>query len=211
MEIRTIKTSWGTGQLKHNTHVITGEKTCIVIDAGCPLEEVRKITNLPIEAVFITHGHFDHVNYIEEYDALGVSIYASKYLKDFLFDQILNASGNKSYRAKNIVPVENNEIIEALIGDIKCFETPGHSEDSVCYLLDDKALFSGDTVFAIAVGRVDLPTGNAETLISSLERILSLEFNEVYTGHGRTSTKDELKTNIPKLIPYIKVMSDKTL
>lgn len=204
MEIKTIKTFWETGQLKHNTHVIIGNKTCVVIDAGAPLEEVRKITDLPIEAVFITHGHFDHINYIEEYDELGVSIYASKYLKDFMFDEILNASGNKSYRAKNIVPIENGEVIETLVGDIKCFETPGHSEDSMCYLLNDEVLFSGDTVFSVEVGSIDLPTGDTIQLLASLDKILNLNFNEMFTGHGRKSTKEEQLSNIPRWINYFR-------
>ena len=204
MEIKTIKSTWGKGQLDQNTHVIIGDKTCVVIDAGAPLSEIKKLTSLPIEAVFITHGHFDHVEYIEEYDKLGVPIYASEKLSKFLEDSQLNVSSNKTYKVKNIVPMHDGEKIECLLGFVKCFETPGHSEDSMCYILNDGALFSGDTVFSIAVGRTDLPTGDVEELISSIERILNLKFGSVYAGHGRISTKEEQKTNISKWINYLR-------
>ena len=83
MEIKTIKTDWGIGEMKQNTHVIIGDKTCVVIDAGSPLQDAKNLTPLPIEAVFITHGHFDHVEYIEEYDKLGVPIYACEEILRF--------------------------------------------------------------------------------------------------------------------------------
>ena len=88
--------------------------------------------------------------------------------------------------------------------NIKCLHTPGHSIDSMCYLINDEILFSGDTVFSVAVGRTDLPTGNTNELIKSLNRILNLDFNLLYTGHGRPSSKHEQQTNIPKWIDYLK-------
>lgn len=211
MEIKTIKTSWGSGEMKQNTYVVEGDKTCVVIDAGAQLWQVQELTDKPIEAVFITHGHFDHVDYIEEYDKLGVPIYASKHLKDVLFDEILNVSGHKSYKVKNIVTIEDDNVIEALTGDIKCMETPGHSEDSMCYLLNNQILFSGDTVFSIAVGRTDLPTGNSKELIKSLNRILNLDYITLFTGHGRPSDKQEQNKNIPKWIDYLTKKGEQNL
>jgi glyoxylase-like metal-dependent hydrolase (beta-lactamase superfamily II) len=211
MEITTIKTSWGEGELKQNTHVIIGENTCVVIDAGSPLSEVEKLTDKPIEAVFITHGHFDHVEHIEEFDKLNVPIYASEQTADFLFDEILNVSGNKTYQVKNLVPVLDNEEIECSVGTIKCLYTPGHSEDSMCYLLqgEENILFSGDTVFSVAVGSIELPTGDKVKLISSLDRILKTKFNTMYTGHGKVSSKNEQLTNIPIWKSYLTNQKDK--
>jgi glyoxylase-like metal-dependent hydrolase (beta-lactamase superfamily II) len=70
----------------------------------------------------------------------------------------------------------------------------------MCYLLDNEILFSGDTVFSVAVGRDDLPTSNTNELINSLNRILNLDYKQLFTGHGRPSDKEEQKTNIPKWI-----------
>jgi len=206
MEVKTIKTPWGVGNMKQNTHVVVGDKTCVVIDAGSSLELIKSKIKQPIEAVFITHGHFDHVEYIEEYDKLDVPIYASPEIIQFLQDANLNVSGNKTYKVKNIVPVLDNETIECCVGKVTCIATPGHSDDSMCYLVDDnkaKALFSGDTLFSVTVGRIDLPTGDAEKLIESLEKISNFDYDVMLTGHGRDSRKSEQEKNIPKWINYL--------
>ena len=209
MEIKTIKTDWG-GDLKQNTHIIIGDKTCVVIDAGSPLSRIKELTDKKIEAVFITHGHFDHVEHIEEYDKLGVPIYVSEETPLFLKDSNLNASRSKTYKVKNLVSLQDGDKIECSVGTIECVKTPGHSDDSMCYMFDSNLLFSGDTVFSVAVGRIDLPTGDAKALIRSLERILNLEFEMVYTGHGKTATKEEVNATITQLIPYIR-SSEKSL
>ena len=206
MEIKTIKTDWGADELKQNTHVIIGDKSCVVIDAGSPLQDVKNLTWLPIEAVFITHGHFDHVEYIEEYDKLGVPIYVSEETPMFLNDINLNVSRYKTYKVQNLVPLQDGDKIECCVGTIECVKTPGHSEDSMCYLLhgETNALFSGDTVFSVAIGRDDLPTGDTLQLLASLDKILNLNFNEMFTGHGRKSTKEEQLSNIPRWINYFR-------
>ena len=84
MKIETIKTLWSENELKQNTYVVVGDSSCVVIDAGCPLAKIREITDKPIEAVFITHGHYDHIEYIEEYDKLGVPIFCCYLTENFL-------------------------------------------------------------------------------------------------------------------------------
>ena len=78
----------------------------------------------------------------------------------------------------------------------------------MCYLIDETYLFSGDTVFSVAVGRDDLPTANTKELIKSLTKILNLDYKFLYTGHGRPSSKDEQKQNIPKWIDYLNRKGD---
>ena len=72
------------------------------------------------------------------------------------------------------------------------------------YLINDKYLFTGDTVFSVAVGRDDLPTSNTNKLIESLNKILNLNYKTLYAGHGRPSDKEEQQTNIPKWIDYLR-------
>jgi len=76
MEINTIKIKWSENQLKQNTHIVEFNDSCIIVDAGCSIENIKEITNKPIISVFITHGHFDHIKEIEAYDKLNVPIYA---------------------------------------------------------------------------------------------------------------------------------------
>jgi len=207
MNVKTVKIKWAENELSQNTHIVEFEDCCIVIDAGCEIKKAKEITNKPIKAVFLTHGHFDHIKNIEEYDKLNVPIYAHKNILELLEDEYKNASllfnQPHKYNIININFVEDNEEIEIENHIIKCLHTPGHSIDSTCYLLDNETLFSGDTVFSVAVGRDDLPTGNTNELIKSLNRILNLDYKQLFTGHGRPSDKSEQKTNIPKWIDYL--------
>ena len=210
MNIQTIKTIWAEGELKQNTHVIINDESCVVVDAGCPLDQVRAVCDKPIKAVLLTHGHFDHIQYVNEYDKLGVPIYASEHIVEMLSDTQKNVS---FWHTPTIFNIDNLQLLQdgdeiMLDGyDIRCYHTPGHSIDSMCYLVDNRYLFSGDTVFSVAVGRTDLPTGDVDTLIQSLNKVLSIEFEELYTGHGRNSKKEEQLINIPKWIERLKEMN----
>ena len=207
MNIKTIKLKWAENELSQNTHIVELENACIVTDAGCDFETIKEITNKPIEAVFLTHGHFDHVKDIEEYSKLNIPIYANEHITKILSDETKNVSllfnQPKKFNIKNINFVEDGEEIVIYGHIIKCLHTPGHSIDSMSYLLDDEILFSGDTLFSVAVGRDDLPTSNTKELIKSLKRILDLDYKSLLTGHGRSSDKVEQKTNIPKWIDYL--------
>ena len=213
MDIKTIKIKWAENELSQNTHIVELNNSCIVIDAGCSVETIKEKTTKPIKAVFLTHGHYDHIKCVEEYDKLNIPIYASGYISELLNDQYKNASllFNQpcKFNVKNIKFIENNEIIEIDNHKIKFLYTPGHSIDSMCYLLDDEILFSGDTVFSVAVGRDDLPTGDTQELIESLKEILNLDYKTLYTGHGRPSVKEEQNTNIPKFIDYLRDKENK--
>jgi hydroxyacylglutathione hydrolase len=68
--------------------------------------------------------------------------------------------------------------------------TPGHTEGSVCLVApDDRMLFSGDTLFAGGWGRVDLPGGSADAMVTSLSRLALLDDPlRVLPGHGRPTT-----------------------
>lgn len=211
MDIKTIKIKWAENELSQNTHIVEFEDCCVVIDAGCSVETIKGITTKPIKAVFITHGHFDHILYIEEYDKLNIPIYADKHTIEILNNETKNVSlmfgCNKTFKVKNLNLVCDNQEIEIDGNIIKCLYTPGHSIDSMSFIIDNN-LFSGDTVFSVAVGRDDLPTSNTIELIQSLNKILNLDYKSLYTGHGRPSDKQEQKTNIPKWIDYLNKKGD---
>ena len=212
MNIKTIKTVWSKDELKQNTHILELEQGCLVIDAGCSLKEIKKVTEKPILAVLITHGHFDHIRYIEDYDKLAVPICASKYITKVLEYSTLNLScweKPKRYKLNNLFALEDKDELDLEECKIQCYRTPGHSKDSMCYLIDNKYLFSGDTVFSVAIGRLDLPTGDTQDMIKSLNFINNLPFEEVYTGHGRASTKEEQIDNISKWVEDLKYITNK--
>lgn len=222
MKVDTIRTNWAETELEQNTHVVTIGKKCIIVDAGARLDDVMNIVgDKKVEAILITHAHFDHISNIDAYEiAFGCPIIMNEHSKKFLHDTHLNASkyfvGEIIFDAENIHYVKGKETLRIAGIDVKTIYSPGHSDDSMCYLLsypegkrvpktkENKILFSGDTCFARAVGRTDLATGNPKRLIVSLNHILKLDFTNVYTGHMRSSTKQEQEQNITTWIRYIK-------
>lgn len=215
MKVQTIKVKWAENELSQNTHIVEYEDGCILIDAGCSLEEVKQITDKPIKAILITHAHFDHIKSIAQYDSSRIKIYAHKSVLEVLNNETNNASilfnEPKKFKLNNLYLLEDQEELDFGTLNIQCLYTPGHSIDSMCYLINNEILFSGDTVFSVAVGRDDLPTSNTTKLIESLNKILNLNYISLFAGHGRPSDKNEQKTNIPKWINYLTKAKSKIL
>ena len=222
MKVDTIRTNWADTELAQNTHIITIGEKCIIVDAGAKLQEVLEIVgNKKVEAILITHAHFDHISCIDAYEiAFGCPIYLHEKSERFLTDPELNVSKyfvqDITFEVENLHYLKGKETLNIAGVSVRAIYTPGHSEDSMCYLVcdtnnncqddvgEDCILFTGDTLFARAVGRTDLSTGNPKTLIASLNHILKFKFNNVYTGHLRATTKQEQLTNVPTWINYIK-------
>lgn len=204
MDVKTVKVKWAENELSQNTHIIEFDTGCVLIDAGCSVQQVTQLTDKPIKAVLLTHAHFDHIKNIQEYDNLNIKIYAHKAVLEMLNNTVNNASllfnQPTKYKINNLYLLVDEDELDIGELNIRCLYTPGHSIDSMCYLINEEYLFSGDTVFSVAIGRTDLPTGDTEKLISSLKRIQNLNYNTLYTGHGRVSNKQEQDINIPKWI-----------
>lgn len=236
MKVQTIRTIWAESELQQNTHVITIGNKCIIVDAGASLEDVlNAVGDKKVEAILITHAHFDHISNIDAYEiAFGCPIIMNEHSKKFLHNPVLNVSKffvqDIIFDAENINYIKGKETLNIAGIDVQAIYTPGHSEDSMCFLCVDnnvednsqlimemisnkqdisdveqqKVLFTGDTCFAKAVGRTDLSTGNPKRLIISLNQLLKLDFVTAYTGHMRHTTKLEQLSNIPTWIRYIK-------
>ncbi len=215
MKIDTIRTNWADSELDQNTHIITIDNKCIIVDACAKLEDIMPyVEGKSVEAILITHAHFDHIASIDAYEiAFKCPIYMNEHGKVFLADPELNLSKyfvhDETFEVENIHYLKGKETLHLAGLDIEAIYTPGHSSDSMCYLCsqegeEEKVLFTGDTCFARAVGRTDLATGNPKRLIVSLNHILKLDFATAYTGHMRATTKEEQEKNIPTWIRYIK-------
>ena len=97
----------------------------------------------------------------------------------------------------NLVKLNDNDSFFLLGHKFRVLHTPGHTLGSACYIMDDKIMFSGDTLFQVGIGRIDFPTGNANKMIESLQKIKKLDKGlKIYPGHGVSTTLDfELKYN----------------
>lgn len=187
------------GRVQTNCYIVRdpGSKEAVVIDPADQAEKIDKYlkeNDLVCKRILLTHGHFDHITGAESLKGLtGADIYAHENEVDLLRDPDLNASAIMGYevRLEPDILLKDKEEFEAAGMTWQVIYTPGHTGGGVCYYLKDKGiLFSGDTLFHESVGRTDLPTGNHEQLMESVNgRLLVLpDETEVYPGHGRPTT-----------------------
>lgn len=186
------------GAYQTNCYIIHEQhsSSCCVIDPGYNPETILDTLDalgLTLEAILLTHGHFDHVGAVRDLAAdTGCQVYICA--EDLALPQQLTAG--VLYHTQTYA--EGTRLHLAGL-DISVLQTPGHTPGSVCLLIDD-TLFTGDTLFAGSCGRTDLPGGSWEQMQCSLSRLASLEPNYwVLPGHGEsTSLSDEKKHN-----PYL--------
>jgi glyoxylase-like metal-dependent hydrolase (beta-lactamase superfamily II) len=180
------------GQIETNCYIVTDEKTlkCVVIDPGDESNTILdylEANQLKAEAVFLTHGHFDHrlaVNTVSEETGAPVWINQKDVATGGRYDQFKLTADEKVR-----FYVEGDKIDVGSLS-FTVLETPGHSPGSVT-LRCENALFTGDTLFRNSAGRTDLGEGNVQVLLRSLNRLSQLDGDfEVYPGHMDASTLD---------------------
>lgn len=199
-----------TGMIGTNTYLVINEdtRTGILIDPAAfskELEETMAKEQLHLAAVFLTHGHFDHIMGIEDVlNQYNVPVYAHREEKELLNDatQNLSAMYGKGYTFSHAVYVEDGEELEVAGFLFQVIYTPGHTKGGCCYYcFKEGILFSGDTLFCGSVGRTDFPTGSSSVLIRSVEEKLMVlpDGTKVYPGHMEETTIAFEKRNNPFL------------
>ena len=187
------------GSYQTNCYIIHEEasKTCCVIDPGYTPEVVLdKVASLglTVEAILLTHGHFDHVGGVKEIASeTGCDVYLCA--DDLAMPPMMTAG--KLYYTKTYE--EGTQLSLAGL-DIHVIHTPGHTPGSVC-LMCENTIFSGDTLFWGSCGRTDFPGGSWATIRQSLLRLAQLSGDyDVYPGHG-DATKLSFERNFN---PYMR-------
>ncbi|CAN5328624.1 MBL fold metallo-hydrolase [soil metagenome] len=185
------------GPMSNFSYIIADDnsKFAAIVDPSWDLEKILRILEKEkwqAKMIINTHNHFDHIQGNEQIAAAtGAPIlqYA--------------LSGQKG----NHVTVKDGEQIK--LGDtvITVLHTPGHSKESICLLVDDKFVFTGDTLFVESCGRIDLAGGDVDEMYDSLLNKVR-QLNEqliVYPGHNYGSspwsTISKEKKNNPTLQP----------
>jgi glyoxylase-like metal-dependent hydrolase (beta-lactamase superfamily II) len=161
---------------------------------------------LRLRHVLVTHAHPDHVNGLEELlEATDAKVYLNEAEPGYLSEMGKFFQMSVEFlkrRSGNIQLVSDNEEVQVGKVLVRCLHTPGHTPGSQCFLIG-KTLFSGDTLFVDACGRIDLPGGDAEKMWWSLNRKLRALEDDIilYPGHNYggqpTSTLGEQKRSNP--------------
>ena len=183
------------GPLGVNTYFLINEltKQAVVIDGGENYKKVKQVEEslgVKIVALLLTHAHFDHSGNAKKLQDDGAKVYISS-----IDAPKLNNDGNLGYRFgrkfENLIAdhlLENNEELNIAGIKIKAIATPGHTDGSMTFMVDNM-LFTGDTLFLESVGRTDFPTGDKNKLINSVKILLSLDGDyQVYPGHEDFTT-----------------------
>ncbi len=197
------------GQLGTNCYIMVNHDTnaCIVFDPADEAPVLKEIFDHPefqLQAIFLTHGHIDHIGAAKELkDMYNVPIYASKEEND----QILTKVGaNLSAMFGNPMTLEADELLQdgqkvEIIGTtLTCILTPGHTAGGMCFYCEEmKSVIAGDTLFCESVGRTDFPTGSGSVLERSIrEKLFALpEDTKVFPGHMNMTTIGWEKENNP--------------
>lgn len=197
------------GPLQTNAYLLMNEEgKGIIIDPGMnPGALIKRINNLnlEIEAIVLTHAHFDHMGGVDEVRKLkGCPVYLHDLESEWLTSPKLNGSLNWSQMTGPLstdaaeYDLADGQQLELIGHRFDVYHTPGHSPGSVS-LLCGNDLFAGDVLFRLGVGRTDLYGGRERDLMDSIHNKLFVLKDEVkvYPGHGPRTTIGYERSNNP--------------
>lgn len=185
------------GALGENAYIVEndGHAGVFLIDPGDDYAAlVRALSGRSLEAVCLTHAHYDHMLAAPGLIAdTGAKLYVGAKDMPALNDDRLNlynAAWSRLPAPQGLKARAYGEELEVCGVVLKIVPTPGHTPGGVClYAEDEGVLFSGDTLFCAGYGRVDFPGSNAADMRRSLFKLFALPGDtRVYPGHGEGTT-----------------------
>jgi len=194
-----------------------GGGRCVIVDPGMTTaSEQEKLcqylsgAGLIPEAILLTHGHFDHIfgvaALLDRYAGLPVYMHpAERKNVRIAPSYACYIEGCDIRNDFPTVDIADGQTLSLAGLSIQVIATPGHAPGGVCYYFpEDGLLLSGDTLFAGAIGRSDLPGGDYDDLIRSvMDRIMVLPGDvEVIPGHGPATTIGREAMTNPFLVPF---------
>lgn len=192
MEIKTLPL----GLYQTNCYVVWEETadTCVVIDPGYETRELETLLekeNKKVEAVLLTHCHFDHVGGVESLARReNCPVYICQ--GDLSLPPVM--TGGEIYYTHTYA---DGDVLHLAGLNFRVLHTPGHTPGCVC-LQCENALFTGDTLFAGSCGRTDFPGSSPRDMAASLKRLAALQGDfRVLPGHGVETTLNEERRSNP--------------
>jgi glyoxylase-like metal-dependent hydrolase (beta-lactamase superfamily II) len=196
------------GPLQENSYIVRrpDATSAVIVDPGDEaarlLAAIAELGIGSLEAILLTHCHFDHVGAVKAvHDATGAPVWCPELETEMLADidayTFPGFGPFENYTADHTIAGGETLELAGLTLDVRF--TPGHSPGHVTYALrNELALLSGDVLFQDSVGRTDLPGGDWPTLLASIESLID-EFppeTRVYPGHmGVTTLGNERAAN----------------
>lgn len=207
-----------TGPLDVNTYIVINGNVGFVVDPGGDAQEIYSIfrkQKAKIEAILLTHAHFDHIGGVAELCRIASKGEDGKenlqniptvFLHKDELEKIgsyKNLGFSMNVNPEKFVPdilLKGGETLKIAGLDVKVIHTPGHAKGSLCYVVSDK-IFVGDTLFFMSYGRTDFYDGNAKDLKNSIvNKLFALKGNyTILPGHGEPTTLDFERVNNPVL------------
>ena len=200
------------GPVQENCFIVRSKdaERAVIIDPGEEAERLLEALDAlgikAVEAILITHTHFDHIGAVAPVaKATRAPVYCPE-LETQVLANIMDYvpwpgfGPFESYDAEHTVAGGDTLELAGLTLDV--LFTPGHSPGHVTYAVrDQNALFSGDVLFQGSVGRVDLPGGSWETLLASIESLTNAfpPGTTVHPGHGPLTTLGHERATNPFL------------
>ena len=188
------------GPLQCNCTILGDEETreAIIVDPGDEITRIQRRLQelgLTLKQILITHAHIDHVGGALKLKSLtGAPIYLNE--ADLPLLQMMASQAAWLGIATPETAPPDEGLVDGRVVGLKNYpahviHTPGHTQGSIClHFTPMKMVLAGDTLFAGSIGRTDLPGGNFEQIIDSIQsRLLSLpDETKVVPGHGPATT-----------------------
>lgn len=187
------------GNLESNGYVIyqAAGGECFVIDPGYNYRVFQQYIDengLKLKGILLTHHHYDHVGAVDKLkDVYGCPVY-------------LHRGDEALYGKRADCLMEDGDTFDLEGETIEVISTPGHTKGSVCFYSQKSRLaFTGDTIFDVDIGRIDLEGGSEEDMINSILGKVDRWENDVfiYPGHGDGCTMKKVREKNDEFL-YIK-------